>query len=70
MSTSMEFPTIARRVAGVPSHSLLAFVLLRQVAAGCVLLLLVLVTALATQRRYERRRGMPDLKTQELEIAA
>jgi hypothetical protein len=54
MSVSADFPIVVGWVAAMPAHSLLAFVLLRQVGLAAILLFTVLLLAMEREHRRSR----------------
>jgi hypothetical protein len=70
MSASPAFAVVQRWVAGVPVHSLTAFLLMRQVGLADLLLLLVVQLALVRENAGVREHRVPMVDAEELRVAA
>jgi hypothetical protein len=70
MSASADLPVVVRWVAAAPEHSLVAFVLLRQVGLADFLLLLVLLLAMEHEHARRRVRHTQYTEADELQAVA
>jgi hypothetical protein len=70
MSVSLDFPVVLRLVGTAPQHSLLSFLLLRQVALSNLLLLLVLFMTMSDEHVNEQRYSGADAQSDDANLRA